>query len=97
MKTEKVFLGWHDAGFNRFSAMRTFFSRLTPNKKFNFGTSTHGSFRAMVPVGAYEKVVPLKVLPTLLLKSLVAGDTDDAQRLGCLQLDEEDLSTLYVR
>ena len=46
----------------------------------------------MVPVGAYEKVVPLKVLPTLLLKSLVAGDTDDAQRLGCLQLDEEDLA-----
>ena len=89
---ERVFLGWHDAGFNRFSAMRTFFSRLTPNKKFNFGTSTHGSFRAMVPVGAYEKVVPLKVLPTLLLKSLVAGDTDDAQRLGCLQLDEEDLA-----
>tara|TARA_B100000927_G_scaffold276036_1_gene256492 strand:- start:164 stop:1513 length:1350 start_codon:yes stop_codon:yes gene_type:complete len=89
---KRVFLGWHDAGFERFSVMRTFLSKLSPGKKFNFGTSTHGSDRAMVPVGAYEKVFPFDMLPTLLLKSLCAGDTDEAQSLGCLELDEEDLA-----
>jgi Na+-transporting NADH:ubiquinone oxidoreductase subunit A len=72
--------------------MRTFLSKLNPSKKFSFGTSTHGSYRAMVPVGAYEKVFPFDMLPTLLLKALCAGDTDDAQALGCLELDEEDLA-----
>lgn len=89
---ERVFLGWHDAGFDRFSVMRTFLSKLNPSKRFSFGTSTHGSYRAMVPVGAYEKVFPFDMLPTLLLKALCAGDTDDAQALGCLELDEEDLA-----
>jgi Na+-transporting NADH:ubiquinone oxidoreductase subunit A len=89
---DRVFLGWHDAGFERFSVMRTFLSKLTPTKRFSFGTSTHGSYRAMVPVGAYEKVFPFDMLPTLLLKALCAGDTDDAQALGCLELDEEDLA-----
>jgi Na+-transporting NADH:ubiquinone oxidoreductase subunit A len=89
---ERVFLGWHDAGFSRFSVMRTFLSKLTPGKKFNFGTSTHGSYRAMVPVGAYEKVFPFEILPTLLLKALYSGNTDEAQLLGCLELDEEDLA-----
>jgi len=89
---ERVFLGWHDAGLNRFSVMRTFLSRLLPGKKFDFGTSTHGSYRAMVPVGAYEKVFPFNMVPTHLLKALYVGDTDYAQALGCLELDEEDLA-----
>ena len=89
---DRVFLGWHDAGFERFSVMRTFLSKLNPKKRFNFGTSTHGSYRAMVPVGAYEKVFPFEMLPTLMLKALYSGDTEEAQRLGCLELDEEDLA-----
>ena len=89
---KRVFMGWHDSGIDRFSVMRTFLSRLTPSKRFNFGTSTHGSYRAMVPVGAYEKVFPFEILPTLLLKALYSGNTDEAQLLGCLELDEEDLA-----
>jgi Na+-transporting NADH:ubiquinone oxidoreductase subunit A len=45
-----------------------------------------------VPIGAYESVFPLDILPTPLLKALVVGDTDTAQALGCLELDEEDLA-----
>jgi len=89
---ERVFLGWHDPGFDRFSVMRTFFSKLIPGKRFDFGTSTHGSFRAMVPIGAYEKVFPFEMVPTQLLKAIYVGDTDYAQTLGCLELDEEDLA-----
>ena len=32
------------------------------------------------------------VLPTLLLRALLVRDTDTAQALGCLELDEEDLA-----
>ena len=46
----------------------------------------------MVPIGVYEKVMPLDILPTQLLRSLIVGDTQVAQSLGCLELDEEDLA-----
>ena len=78
-------------GFNYFSILPIFASSLL-KKKFNFSTTTHGSERAMVPVGAYEKVMPLDILPTQLLRSLIVGDTETAQKLGCLELDEEDLA-----
>ena len=55
-------------------------------------TSTNGSPRAMVPVGYYERLMPLDVLPTQLLRSVLTIDTDLAQQLGALELDEEDLS-----
>ena len=46
----------------------------------------------MVPIGTYEEVMPLDVLPTQLLRALLVRDTDSAQALGCLELDEEDLA-----
>lgn len=55
-------------------------------------TTTNGSERAMVPIGNYEKVMPLDIEPTLLLRDLCAGDSDSAQLLGALELDEEDLA-----
>jgi Na+-transporting NADH:ubiquinone oxidoreductase subunit A len=61
-------------------------------RRFPFTTSTNGSPRAIVPVAVYEDVVPLDILPTQLVRSLVVGDTDMAQALGCLELDEEDLA-----
>jgi Na+-transporting NADH:ubiquinone oxidoreductase subunit A len=46
----------------------------------------------MVPLGMYERVMPLDILPTFLLRSLLVGDTDQAVQLGALELDEEDLA-----
>ena len=54
-------------------------------------TDTGGSKRAMVPIGMYEHVMPLDVLPTFLLRSLIVGDTEQAQALGALELDEDDM------
>ena len=54
-------------------------------------TSSNGSPRAMVPVGTYEAVMPLDILPTQLLRAILVNDTDTAQALGVLELDEEDL------
>jgi len=89
---KREFLGWLSPGSNKFSVMNIYLSKLTSGKLFNFTTTTNGSERAMVPVGAYEEVMPLDILPTQLLRALVVGDTEQAQKLGCLELEEEDLA-----
>lgn len=89
---ERPFLHYFTPGLNRFSALPIYLSRLLGGKKFDFTTSANGSERAMVPIGAYEKIMPLDILPTQLLRALIVGDTETAQQLGCLELDEEDLA-----
>ena len=63
-----------------------------PAVKETFTTNLHGRPTAMVPVGAFERVMPLDILPVPLLRALLVKDTDLAQALGCLELDEEDLA-----
>ena len=89
---ERQMLHYLRAGVNKHSVLNIFVSKLAPSRLFNFDTSTNGSPRAMVPVGNYELVMPLDILPTQLLRYLVVGDTDMAQKLGALELDEEDLA-----
>ncbi len=89
---KREFLGWVSPGADRFSVRRVFSSALHSAKRFAFTTSTGGSKRAMVPIGMYEQVMPLDIIPTFLLRSLIVGDTEQAQALGCLELDEEDLA-----
>ncbi len=90
--TPREFLGWLSPGSGRFSVKRVFTSALDQAKRFAFNTTTGGSKRAMVPIGMYESVMPLDIIPTFLLRSLITKDTEQAQALGCLELDEEDLS-----
>jgi len=89
---EREFMGWLSPGANKFSVLNIYLSKLFSGKLFDFTTTTNGSDRAMVPVGTYEGVMPLDILPTQLLRSLIVGDTEQAQLLGCLELDEEDLA-----
>lgn len=90
--TEKELFGWLKPGSDKFSITRAYLSHLSPKKLFGFTTSTGGSDRAMVPIGNYERVIPLDIIPTVLLRDLIVGDTDRAIQLGCLELDEEDLA-----
>ena len=55
-------------------------------------TSTNGGVRAMVPIGSYERVMPMDLMPTFLLRALASGDIERAEALGALELDEEDLA-----
>ncbi|MDC0173164.1 Na(+)-translocating NADH-quinone reductase subunit A [Gammaproteobacteria bacterium] len=81
-------------GFDKHSALPAFISSFS-KKLFNMTTSTNGSERAMVPVGGYERVTALDILPIQLLRSLIVSDTQMAQSLGCLELDEDDVG-LYT-
>jgi len=90
--TEREFLGWQKPGFEKFSLTRVYASAMKPSQKFAMTSSTGGSVRAMVPLGTYEKVMPLDILATQLLRALIVRDTDSAQELGILELEEEDLA-----
>lgn len=89
---QREFLGWLTPGSSRYSIRGIFSSALDRTRRFAFSTSQEGNNRAMVPIGMYEQVMPLDILPTFLLRSLIVGDTEEAQALGCLELDEEDLA-----
>lgn len=89
--THREFLGWQRPGADKFSVTRAYLGSWLSGKLFPLTTNLGGSKRAIVPIGTYERVLPLDTMPTHLLKSLIVGDTDTAQALGCLELDEEDL------
>lgn len=89
---QKEFFGWIKPGVNQHSVTRAYLGHLNPKKLFAMTTTTNGSDRSMVPIGNYERVMPLDILPTILLRDLLSGDTEQAQKLGCLELDEEDLA-----
>ena len=90
---ERVFLGWLGLGFNKFSTIRAIASRwFGAGKPMALTTTTHGSHRAMVPIGMFERVCALDIMPTFLLRALAVDDVVNAEELGCLELDEEDLA-----
>ena len=89
---ERVLLGWQRPGLDKFSVKRTFVAKLLPGIKFPFTSSREGSERALVPVGMYESVMPLDILPTPLLKALLMHNTEMSANLGALELVEEDLA-----
>lgn len=88
----REFLSWMRPGVKKFSSTRAYLGHLLNRGRFPLTSSQNGSPRAMVSTGSFENVVPLDILPTPLLKALLVRDTDTAQALGCLELDEEDLA-----
>ena len=89
---ERKLFGWLSPGWNLYSVKNIVLSKLFPNKKIDFNTDLHGGVRGIVPIGSYEKVMPLDILPTFLLRALAVDDIEEAEKLGCLELAEEDLA-----
>lgn len=88
-------LGWlNPAGKIKYSFLNVTLNAFKRGmgQSIDLTANQNGSPRAMVPVGAFEDVMPLDILPTQLLRYLLVRDTDMAQKLGCLELDEEDLA-----
>ncbi len=90
--SEREFLVWARPGTRKYSAIRAYAAHLVHRGDFDLTSSQNGSPRAMVSIGTFEKVMPLDILATPLLKALLVTDTDAARDLGCLELDEEDLA-----
>jgi len=89
---KREFLGWLNPGESMFSIFPIYVAKLFPGHKFGFTTNTNGSHRAVVPIGMFEDVMPLDIIPTFLLRSLASKDLEKIEQLGALELDEEDLA-----
>ncbi|MDZ7640751.1 MAG: NADH:ubiquinone reductase (Na(+)-transporting) subunit A [Desulfurivibrio sp.] len=87
---------WLGPGGDRFSAIPAFLSALTGFKggdgRLAMTTALWGGKRAVYPLGTYERVMPLDIVATALLKSIAAGNTEKCVELGALELIEEDLA-----
>lgn len=93
---EREFLGWMSPGANKFSVKNVFLSAFTSgkSKEWNFTAALNGSHRTIIPVGSYEKVMPLDMQPTFLLRAMLSNNLDLAENLGVLELIEEDMALL---
>ena len=89
---KREFFGWLMPGFGKYAFKHVNLSSLLLGRLFRFNTSLYGGHRAIVPIGSYEKVMPLDLMPTFLLRALAVDDLEEAEALGCLELDEEDLA-----
>ena len=89
---DREFLNWLRPEIKKHSSLRMFLSSAMKNYKFNPTSALNGGFRAIVPIGIYEEIFPMNLMITQLLKAIVTEDTELAQSLGVLELDEEDLA-----
>jgi Na+-transporting NADH:ubiquinone oxidoreductase subunit A len=89
---EAEFLGWMLPGLHKFSASKTFLSWLFPSKKYNLDTNMHGEERAYVMTGEYEKVLPMDIYPTHLIKAIMIEDVELMENLGIYEVSPEDLA-----
>ena len=84
--------GWTGLFPRRFTTAPTFARQSGHRKRYPFSTTQNGRFTGMLPMRVFDRVMPLDILPAPLLRALLVKDTDRAQALGCLELDEEDLA-----
>jgi Na+-transporting NADH:ubiquinone oxidoreductase subunit A len=89
---EREMMHYLRAGTEKHSVLNVFLSKLTGKSSFDMTSTTNGSDRTMLPLGHFERLMPMDILPTQLLRALVVNDTEQAQKLGALELDEEDLA-----
>lgn len=86
------FFGWALPGLNKLSLSRSFFSWLTPARKYRLNTNLNGGHRAFVITGAFERVFPMKIFPMQLIKAILAEDIELMENLGIYEVAEEDFA-----
>jgi Na+-transporting NADH:ubiquinone oxidoreductase subunit A len=89
---QRRMFGWLMPGFDRFSSIPAFASRLLPGRKLDLDTDQNGEPRPMVPIGMYERVMPMDIMAPFLLRALAVKDLERAEKLGALELAEDDLA-----
>jgi Na+-transporting NADH:ubiquinone oxidoreductase subunit A len=89
---QRDLFGWLTPGLKDESYSRLFLSKLIPSKEYIKDTRIHGGKRAFIQTGEYEKVLPMDILPSYLVKSIMAEEIEDMLALGLLEVDEEDFA-----
>ena len=91
-QSNDILFNWAMPGSKLHSKLPAFISSWIKPKTFNFNVSMNGGNRAIVPISSYQEIMPLNILTTQLLKSLVTLDIELGEKLGVLELAPEDLA-----
>lgn len=93
--TEQELFGWiRPIRYKQFSTDHTYFSWLTPWRRYEMDTNLHGGVRAfLMNDGYYAKVLPMDIYPLYLTKACLAGDIDKMEKFGIYEVLPEDLAT----
>jgi Na+-transporting NADH:ubiquinone oxidoreductase subunit A len=91
-EVESELLGWALPMFGTWSFHKAFLKAFTgPGSRVDMRPGVFGGVRAMVPIGAYSKVVASPDMQTeFLFKSIVANDLEEAIELGLLDFTKEE-------
>jgi Na+-transporting NADH:ubiquinone oxidoreductase subunit A len=84
--------GWALPKFGKLSASRSVMSWLLPKKEYVLDARLNGGHRYIVNIGQWEKVMPLDIHPTYLVRAIQARDLEEAIHLGLLEVCEEDVA-----
>ena len=89
---KREFLGWLMPGFKKYTLTKTFFSKLFNNNGSELSTKKNGSIRTIVPMGNWDKVMPMNIMSEFLVKSILANDIDMMEKLGIYECSPEDFA-----
>lgn len=91
---DKELLGWiRPLRYKQYSRDHSYFSWLTPWRKYDMDTNLHGGARAfLMNDGYYAKVLPMDLYPIYLAKACLAGDIDKMEQFGIYEVLPEDLA-----
>jgi len=89
---EREFLGWLKPGSSktRYTLTNAYFKN--GNQNFSFSSGLNGGIRALVPIDAWENVLPMDIMPIALFRSIIAKDLDEMEQLGIIECDPEDFA-----
>lgn len=85
-------LGWIAPRFSMFSTSRSYFSWLSPKRKYTMDARIKGGERHMIMSGEYDKVFPMDIYAGYLVKAIIAGDIDRMEALGIYEVAPEDFA-----
>ena len=85
-------LGWIAPRTSMFSTSRSYFSWLSPKRKYTMDARIKGGERHMIMSGEYDKVFPMDIYAGYLVKAIIAGDIDRMEALGIYEVAPEDFA-----
>jgi len=89
---KREFLGWLMPGFNKYTFSKSYASAFLPEREYSIDTDEKGGHRAIVLNHLYDSLNTLDIYPYFLIKAVLAGDIEEAEKLGILECDEEDFA-----
>lgn len=85
--------GWIAPRLNDFSVSRSYVSWLFGKKRaYNLDCRIKGSERHLIMSAEYERVFPMDIYPTYLVKAILTGDIDRQEALGIYEVAPEDFA-----